>query len=119
VLRPGGLLVIQNRNFDRVWRERERFMEPQSHRDGDQEQIFLRFYDYYEETIAFNMIRLRRKEEGWAQDVESTELRPIFRDDLAAALTGAGFGTVVFYGGYDGSAFADESSDLIAVAVRD
>jgi glycine/sarcosine N-methyltransferase len=119
VLRPGGLLVIQNRNLDRVWAEQERFMAPQSHRQGSQEWLFVRFYDFHEKTITFNMIRLRRTAEGWAQDVQSTELRPIFRDDLAAALTGAGFEAISFYGGYDGVAFdASASSDLIAVARR-
>jgi glycine/sarcosine N-methyltransferase len=117
VLRPGGLLVIQNRNFDRVWAERERFMGPQSHRDDEGEWLFVRFYDFHEETITFHMIRLRRMGEGWAQDVESTEMRPIFRDDLAIALAAAGFGDVTSYGGYDNSAFDPASSgDLIAVA---
>jgi SAM-dependent methyltransferase len=118
VLRPGGLLVIQNRNFDRVWRDRERFMEPQAYREGDDEQIFLRFYDFGEETITFNMIRLQRTAGGWVQDVESTELRPIFRDHLDAALAEAGFRDTNFYGGYDVSDFADGSGDLVAVAVR-
>ncbi|MFC2036351.1 class I SAM-dependent methyltransferase [Chloroflexota bacterium] len=117
VLRPGGLLVIQNRNFDRVCAERERFMSPQSYRDGDREWLFVRFYDFYEETITFNMMRLRRTEQGWKQDVQSTELRPILLDELAAALTEAGFGECVFFGSYDGSAFdAAQSGDLITIA---
>ena len=117
VLRPGGLLVIQNRNFDRVWTQRERFMGPQSHRDGEGEWLFVRFYDFHEETLTFHIVRLQRTEEEWTQDVESTELRPIFRKDLAAALAAAGLGDVVFYGNYDGSAFDPASSgDLIAVA---
>ena len=65
VLRPGGVLIIQNRNFDRVWVERERFMPPQSHRDGDEERLFLRFYDFHPNTITFNMIRLWRSNEAW------------------------------------------------------
>jgi glycine/sarcosine N-methyltransferase len=117
VLRPGGLLVIQNRNFDRVWAGQERFMPPQSHRDDEDEWLFVRFYDFHQETVTFHMIRLRRTEEGWAQDVEATDLRPIFHEDLAAALVAAGFGNVAFYGGYDGSAFEPaQSGDLIAVA---
>jgi glycine/sarcosine N-methyltransferase len=117
VLRPGGLLVIQNRNFDRVWAERERFMPPQSHRQGEDEWLFLRFYDFYPETVTFNMIRLHRTGGAWAQDVQSAELRPIFRDDLAAALVAAGFRNLSFYGSYDGSAFEpNQSGDLIAVA---
>ena len=119
VLEPGGLLVIQNRNFDMVWAAQERFMPPQAHRDGDQEWLFLRFYDFHEGTLSFNMIRLRRTEQGWEQDVESTELRPLLRDELASGLEAAGFEPVLFYGSYDGSAFdPTQSGDLIAVAVR-
>ena len=119
VLRPGGLLVIQNRNFDHVWAARERFIGPQSYRGADGEWLFVRFYDFHEDTVTFNMVRLRRTEAGWAQDVDATELSPIFRDGLAAALSAAGFGEVTFYGGYDGSAFDPaQSGDLIVVAQR-
>jgi SAM-dependent methyltransferase len=119
VLRPGGLLVIQNRNFDRVWAEKERFMSPQSYRDGSGEWLFLRFYDYHQETVDFHMVRLRQSEGGWAQDVESTELRPVFRSDLAVALAAAGLGEIACYGSYDGSDFdPDRSGDLISVSKR-
>jgi len=119
VLRPGGLLIIQNRNFDRLGHHRDRFMPPQSHRDGDHEWLFIRFYDWHAETITFNMLRLRRAGAGWMQDVQSTELRPVFRDDLEAGLAAAGFGHAHFFGGYDGSDFDPrESGDLLVVAVR-
>ena len=117
VLQPGGLLVIQNRNFDRVWSQKERFMGPQSYSDGEREWLFVRFYDFHEQTVTFSMVRLQRAAAAWAQDVESTELRPLFRDDLAAALAAAGFAPAIFYGGYDGSPFDPaQSNDLIVVA---
>jgi glycine/sarcosine N-methyltransferase len=116
VLHPGGWLVVQNRNFDRVWAERERFMGPQSYKDGAGEWIFVRFYDFHEETITFNMVRLWRTGEAWSQSVEATELRPIFRSGLEAALAEAGFDHAVFYGGYDGVTFdSEQSGDLITV----
>lgn len=119
VIRPGGVLVIQNRNFDRVWRGRERFMPPQSYQDAGGEWIFVRFYDFHEESLTFNMLRLRRTAAGWSQSIESTELRPIFARDLVAALEIAGFDPVTLYGSYDGSPFDPTSSgDLIVVAVR-
>jgi len=119
VLRPGGLLVIQNRNFDRVWARRERFMPPQVYRDDAGEWIFVRFYDYHEEKVDFNMVRLQRTGDGWSQEVESTELRPIFRDDLAAALAAAGMSETSCYGSYGGSAFDPaQSGDLISVSKR-
>jgi SAM-dependent methyltransferase len=119
VLRPGGLLVIQNRNFDSVWRRRARFMPPQTHRDSEGEWIFLRFYDFREESLTFNMLRLRRTAEGWEQIIESTELRPIFERDLVTTLASTGFDPVTLYGSYDGALFDPAASgDLIAVAVR-
>ncbi len=119
LLRPGGLLLIQNRNLDRVWTERQRFMDPQSYRGRDGERVFVRFYDFHPEKITFNMIRLQRTAEGWLQEVDATDLRPILRDDLAGALQVAGFHPVTFYGGYDGSPFdLARSDDLIALAIR-
>ncbi len=58
-LRPGGLLLVQNRNFDAVLARRERWMEPQSHTAGTTDRIFLRFYDYEPDgLIAFNIVTL-------------------------------------------------------------
>jgi SAM-dependent methyltransferase len=119
VLRPGGLAILQNRNFDRVWAERDRFMPPQSYRDAAGDWLFVRFYDFHPETVTFNMIRLWRTEGDWQHCVEATELRPIFHDDLASALAAAGFGEVGFYGGYDCTPFdPTQSGDLIAVAIK-
>jgi SAM-dependent methyltransferase len=119
VLRPSGLLVIQNRNFDRVWACRERFMPPQAYGDDTGEWLFVRFYDYRETTVDFNMVRLKRTGDGWSQDVESTELRPIFRDDLSADLATSGMREIACYGSYDGSTFdPDQSGDLISVSKR-
>ena len=117
VLRPGGLLVIQNRNLDRVWSRRERFMGPQVHSEGQGQWLFVRFYDFHPSTLTFNMVRLVRTGDGWVQDVESTELRPIFAGELAEGLRSAGFGKVLLYGGYDRSPFhPDDSGDLLVVA---
>jgi 2-polyprenyl-3-methyl-5-hydroxy-6-metoxy-1,4-benzoquinol methylase len=119
VLRPGGVLVMQNRNFDRVWARQERFMPPQSYQAGEEEQIFVRFYDFQAETITFHMIRLQRAADGWEQQVQATELRPILADDLTTALGRAGFGEVMCYGGYEGKAFdPEQSGDLVTVAKR-
>jgi glycine/sarcosine N-methyltransferase len=119
VLRPGGLLVIQNRNLDRVWAGQERFMPPQVHREDGQEWLFVRFYDFHPATLTFNMLRLRRSPDGWAQDAESTQLRPIFQRELGLGLAHVGFAPVDFYGDYRGSAFdAQTSGDLIAVAYK-
>jgi len=119
VLRPGGLLIVQNRNYDRVWQRRERFMPPTWHRQGAQETLFFRFMDFGTETLIFNMARFWRVGDGWDFRVDATELRPILRDDLAAALDEAGFQQVVFYGDYELAPFDGVASgDLVVVAQR-
>lgn len=119
VLRPGGLLLIQNRNFDAVLAHRKRFMEPEAHREDDREWLFVRFYDFHPEgTITFNMVVLRRDAAGqWSQQVEATELRPIVHSELIASLTAAGFTNIVCYGDMQGSPFDLESSgNLVTIA---
>jgi glycine/sarcosine N-methyltransferase len=118
VLRPGGVLVIQNRNYDRVWRERQRFMPIEARREGEREWLFFRFMDFHEATLTFNMVTLRRDGAEWSYRVGATELRPIFEAELAAWLPAAGF-RVTFYGSYEGVPFDPRTSgDLIAVAVN-
>ncbi len=77
-LRPGGMLILQNRNFDAVVKRRERWMEPQSFREGEREWLFLRFYDYDEDgLISFNIINLRREGgQSWTQQVMTTPPAP-------------------------------------------
>jgi 2-polyprenyl-3-methyl-5-hydroxy-6-metoxy-1,4-benzoquinol methylase len=119
LLRPGGLLVIQNRNYDRVWRERERFMPLQVHREEGREWLFLRFMDFHEATLTFNVVTLERVGDSWTYRVGVTELRPIFQGELAAWLPAAGLEPLHFWGGYEGAPFDPETSDdLIAVAQR-
>jgi glycine/sarcosine N-methyltransferase len=118
-LQPGGLLVIQNRNFDAVLASGERWLEPQAHREGETEWLFLRFYDFERDgTVTFNLVTLRREGTGeWSQQVRSTRLWPQRRDDLVAALTAAGFGDITCWGDMQGMPFdADHSPNLVVAA---
>jgi glycine/sarcosine N-methyltransferase len=121
VLRPGGVLLIQNRNFDAVMDHRERWMEPQAHREGETEWLFLRFYDFeLEDTLTFNLVTLRREGAGaWSQRVTSTRLWPLRQEELTAAMVEAGFGSIACYGDMAGLPFAPGSSpNLIVTAQR-
>ncbi len=120
-LRPGGLLLVQNRNFDAVMASKERWMEPQAHREGDAEWIFLRFYDYEpEDLISFNIVTLRRKGSApWEQQVTTTRLRPQLQAGLVTALQSAGFEQINCWGSMNGAAFeALKSGNLIVTAYR-
>ncbi|MGI6379462.1 MAG: class I SAM-dependent methyltransferase [Anaerolineae bacterium] len=119
VMRDGGLLIIQNRNYDRVWESRDRYMPLLQHREGDHEWLFFRFMDFHEASLTFHVVTMSRQGGDWSYRVGSTELRPILQDELARQLAAAGFRQVDWWGGYDRSAFdPQKSGDLIAVAVK-
>jgi len=120
VLRPGGLLFIQNRNFDAVMATRARWMPPQAHREGSREWLFLRFYDFAPDgTLAFNILTLRRDGAGeWTLRSEATALRPLLHAELLDAVAAAGFSDVACYGGMQGAPFDLQASPNLVVTAR-
>jgi glycine/sarcosine N-methyltransferase len=123
LLRPGGVLVIQNRNYDRLLRERQRFMPLASREDGEGETLFLRITgfpaDAASESIELTIVTLRKQGGSWSQSVKSTPLRAMRRSSLERALSAAGFASVDVYGSFAGTPYDDpESQDLVAVAKR-
>jgi SAM-dependent methyltransferase len=118
-LRPGGLLLIQNRNFDAVLARHERWMEPQAQREGEAEWLFLRFYDFDPDgRLSFHVVTLKRAGEGaWTQQVATTRLYPLREVEMSRVLAAAGFGAVKLYGDMTGKPFEPGSSgNLVAVA---
>lgn len=119
-LRPGGLLLIQNRNFEAVMAQRQRWMEPQAQREDGREWLFLRCYDFdLDGLITFHVITLYREGEGaWQQQVTSTRLRPLYQVELLEALSAAGFEAVTCYGSTGGEEFDPSSSGNLVVSAR-
>lgn len=119
-LGPGGLVLIQNRNFDAVLAERDRWMGPQSHREGESEWLFVRFYDFRTDgLLSFNVVTLHRQDgEPWREQVTSTRLWPLTQRELTEALRAAGLGGITTYGDMEGGAFDMEESPNLVVAAR-
>jgi glycine/sarcosine N-methyltransferase len=119
-LRPGGLLLIQNRNFDVVMEKKERWMEPQSHQEAGREWIFLRFYDFDPSgLIQFHILTLRRQAgEAWSQSISSTSLYPLRSQEMNSLLQASGFSEIRFFGGMNGSAFDPAASGNLVVSAR-
>ena len=80
-LRPGGLLLIQNRNFDAVMASQERWMTPESYLSDEGEWLFVRFYDFDQDgLITFHVITLARENgKSWRQEIDHTRLYPILK----------------------------------------
>jgi SAM-dependent methyltransferase len=118
-LKPGGIVLIQNRNFDAVMKKRERWMEPQIAREGQSEWLFLRFYDFESDgLLTFNVVTLRREGANvWTQSVMATRLRPFLLEEMNSALGAAGFKSIACFGDMAGARFdAVNSSNLVMQA---
>jgi SAM-dependent methyltransferase len=118
-LRPGGVVLIQNRNFDLVMAGQERWMDPQTHTEGDLEWVFQRFYDFEPDgLIRFNIVTLNRQGQGdWSADVATTFLRPQLQAELVEYLTRAGYRDIRAYGSTQGEEFDPTASgNLILTA---
>ncbi len=121
VLRPGGMLLIQNRNFDAVMAKKDRWMEPQAIQQGDEEWVFQRFYDFEPDgLIRFNIITLKRQDHGdWISSVSSTYLYPQLANELNQALTASGFGNICSFGSMSGEEFDPlASGNLVITAIK-
>ena len=119
-LKPGGLVIIQNRNFDSVMAQRQRWMEPQPAQQGNTEWLFQRFYDFEADgLLTFNVVTLRRENgAAWQQSVQSTPLRPLLADEMTAAFQAAGFADITLYGNLAGAAFDRQASGNLVVTAR-
>lgn len=122
-LRPGGLLVLHNLNYDRRWRVRPRWFAVDSGLYQGHQVLIWRFADYLEAPepcINFHIAVFRQSEGGaWSVEVNSTPQRPLFQADLARFLPAAGLTDITYYGDLTGAPFIpDESPDLVVVARR-
>ncbi|HPH96425.1 MAG TPA: class I SAM-dependent methyltransferase [Anaerolineaceae bacterium] len=115
-LKPGGLLLVQNRNFDAVLSHSERWMEPQ----GDARHLFVRFYDFESGGLVnFNIIALKHESLGWQQRVFTSQLHPWRKAELEHALKSADWADIAWYGNLQGAPFDPaQSSNLVFTARR-
>jgi glycine/sarcosine N-methyltransferase len=119
-LRPGGLFLLQNRNFDAVLTRRDRWMEPQAYSHNDSEWLFLRFYDFDADgLLSFHMVTLHRQgTAAWTQQVTTTRLYPLRQSELVRTLHEAGFTDITSYGSMSGDPFNLASSgNLVITAI--
>jgi SAM-dependent methyltransferase len=96
MLRPGGLLVLQNLNYDLRWQKQPRWFMAQGGELDGQQVLVWRFADYLpdEERIAFHIALFRKTGTEWKADVHTTPQRPLFQRDLLSALRNSGFARV-------------------------
>lgn len=116
-LRPGGMLLLQNRNFDLVMQEKQRWLGTQSHREGDNEWLFLRFYDFEADgTITFNILRLHRGGTApWQEEISSMKLLPLKKEIIIDLLRESGFEEITCLGAMAPQPFDPQTSGNLVI----
>jgi glycine/sarcosine N-methyltransferase len=114
VLRTGGVLFLQILNYDRIMLEKERIQNVREAGNA----VFVRFYDYLDDALRFNILTLRRLETGLQHDLQSVTLRPILSMEILELLEKAGFHQPGLYAGPSLEQYSLHSSkDLLAIGV--
>ena len=116
LLAPGGILVIQMLNYNRILKKQERIVG--IHRQGSTE--FIRFYDFLPERLRFNLLTVE-----WEGDtrvkhsLSSTELHPYQKQELEAMVEKFDDMIIESYGSMDFQSFdKSRSSNLVLVAKK-
>ena len=112
-LKPSGLLFVQTLNYDRILSQRERV---QSTKETPMK-TFVRFYDYAEQEILFNILTLEKSNGATKERLQTVPLRPWRRDELVGLLGRAGFEGPRVHGGVALQDFhPEDSKDLVILA---
>jgi len=112
-LRPGGVLIVHNLNYDQRLKTQPRFFAA----NGSADNLVWRFADYGAEFITFHTALFKRRNDAWTVRVNSTLQRPLLAVELDEAARLAGFVNLRHFGALDGSPFdLERSGDLVLVA---
>ncbi|UCE67667.1 MAG: class I SAM-dependent methyltransferase [Candidatus Zixiibacteriota bacterium] len=110
-LNPGGILVIQQLNYDRILREKPHTFAV----DRIENQLRIKQYKYVKNMINFTVTIVDHSYVPPKLERTRSKLRPWKKNDLLSELRDAGFYKLSAFGDYKESRFITESNDLIVV----
>ncbi len=113
VVKPGGLLFLQNLNYHRILAARE----PVQSVRVTEHATFTRRYDYAGDAVRFSVVKADHA--SGAPVMHSLPLRPVLHEELLSLVREAGFESVRAHGGISMEPFLPESSrDLVILAIK-
>jgi len=119
VTEPGGLIALQLLNYTRIISHNDRFYPSRHGNLGNDEYVFVRFFDFGPTRLTFNLLTLHREDNGWSIDISKTSHYPWQEPEIRKVLEEAGFEEIIDYGDCDFAEFdSDRSKNLIIVAER-
>jgi hypothetical protein len=118
-LRPGGLCIVHSENFDRLYRDGDRFIPSGFRRTGHGSETFIFVIDYFPDLVVFNILSMI-EERGIPQfNVDIVKYNPVSVAKLRTLMTQAGFCAIEVFGDFNRMPIEkSESYDAIFVARR-
>lgn len=118
VTKPDGLLVLGWLNYIPILRQSKRLVGT----SGDEHNLFLRFYDFNEDSnLNFNIVAMKwnPKSNKWHSDWRTTTLSPWLADDVGMLMVGHGWGELEIASTLNRDEFdPDTSKDVFVFAAR-
>jgi 2-polyprenyl-3-methyl-5-hydroxy-6-metoxy-1,4-benzoquinol methylase len=114
LLKPGGSFLIQILNYESIRKADKRIVNITRGKDS----IFVRFYDFGENRLNFNVLRINDKT---LQEYKliTTELYEYIKGDLKKLLAKNGINKIKFYSDLNKSAFNSKTSkDMVILAEK-
>lgn len=118
LLNPGGIFILQSRNYDKILKKKIRFMAPNIAETQGGRVVFFRLLDFLKGKVLFNLVIFRQREGKWSFQTKSTYLRPILRKEIENLLIGQGFKEKKFFGDYNFSPFEKYHSEDFIIFAR-
>jgi glycine/sarcosine N-methyltransferase len=117
-LNPGGLFVLQSRNYDYILKHQARFAPPTGSRNGTEETIFFRLLDFLPKSLNFSIVKFRWHENRWESSVQTTQIYPYLKKDLESTLRSVGLTKFTSYRNFNFEDYDPNGMDLIMVAEK-
>jgi len=118
-LRPGGLFLTQNLNYDLRWQKRISQFPLLSGETSAEEVLLMKVAEYHSDHISFHAVFLTREKPAgkWQAHSRTSRQIPLFKRLLADLASQAGLGEFTFWGDFARTPFDLEGShDLIMAA---
>ncbi len=115
-VKPGGILLIQYKNFEKLIATRQRLL-PISFTPPPEERIALRVYEYQSEHVLFNVFLLDKTDGEWSVRHHATPLKPYRPEEVAEPLREFG-AEVSLHGSLGLDPFVVEESEDVVVLAR-
>jgi len=113
LLKPGGHILIQILNYDRLLKSKERIVGVTE----KEKSTFIRFYDFGKDKTFFNILKLTRGDKK-EHSLLTTEIFPYKKVELTRLIKNAGFKKLEFYSGLNKKEFNRELSQDLVIAAR-